>query len=90
MAAAAGSARCVAVVAGPRDDAVDAILRLHDRVLVDADDAVADLALLSLAQADVPARRLALADAPPAARALAEAGAALTPTLRRLLAEVTR
>lgn len=90
VAAAAGSARCVAVVAGPRDDAVDAILRLHDRVLVDADDAVADLALLSLAHADVPASRLVLADAPPAARALAEAGVALTPALRRLLAEATR
>ena len=90
VAVAADPARCVTVVAGPRDEAIDALLRDQDRVLVDATEAVADLALTSLAQADVPARRLALADAPSAAKALAAAGVGLTPHLRAAVAEALR
>ena len=82
VAAAADPAPCVTVLAGPRDDAIDALLRAHDEVLVEADDDVADLALTSLAQADVPARRLTLAGTSSTARALAAAGLTLTPPLR--------
>lgn len=73
---------CVTVIAGPRDERIDALLRTQDHVLVDAEEAIADLALTSLAAADVPARRVEISTAPAAARALAAAGVALVPPLR--------
>jgi hypothetical protein len=86
---AAAGVVCVIAVAGPRDERVDALLRAQDHVLVDADDAIADLALTSLATLDVRARRVTT-EAPPAVRALAAAGIALAPPLRARVEEALR
>jgi hypothetical protein len=89
IAAAAGDAPVVSVLAGPRDDRADALLRAQDRVVLSAgagDAALADLALASLAAADVPARTLTTSITP-AARVLAASGTALSGALRRALDE---
>jgi hypothetical protein len=75
VAAAAGVAT-VLVVAGPRDDQVDRVLRDHDQILVAGDDLLADLAVDSARALCVPAETLTLPDAP-AARFLATTGVAL-------------
>jgi hypothetical protein len=84
--AAAAGLPCVAVLAGPRDDEVDALLRDQDRILVAADDAVADLALAGVARF-APAHRLDLATAPAHTRALAAAGIVLAPPLAAAVKE---
>ena len=76
VAAAAGDAACVAVLAGPRDERVDALLRAQDRVVVAAEEAVAELAVASVAALGVAAEPFRIADASPATRALAATGVA--------------
>jgi len=87
---AAASCPCITVIAGPRDERVDGLLGAQDRVLIDADEPVADLALMSLAAVDVPARCLAISGASAAARALAATGIALVPPLRAMVEEGLR
>jgi hypothetical protein len=88
--AAAAACPCATVLAGPRDEQIDALLRTQDHVLVDAEETIADLALTSLAAADVPARCVTVSAAPTAARALAAAGVALVPPLRAMAEEGLR
>jgi hypothetical protein len=82
--AAAGDATVVVVLAGPRDDRVDALLRAQDQVLVatGGNRIVTGLAVTSLAAADVPATPLDL-EVPAVARALAATGTAVTGAVRR-------
>jgi hypothetical protein len=88
-AAAAGAVPAVLVVAGPRDERVDAVLRGQDRVLAVGEGAVAELAARSVARLGVPAETLELPTAP-AARALAASGVALVAPLRARVEEALR
>jgi hypothetical protein len=89
LAAAADPAPCVAALAGPRDERVDALLAAQDRVLVHAPDDLADIAVESVAPL-APARRLELGAAPATARALAASGLALVPPVRAAVEEALR
>jgi hypothetical protein len=92
IAAAAGDAPVVSVLAGPRDDRTDVLLRAQDRVVLSAGagaTVLADLVLASLAAADIPARPLA-AEIAPAGRALAATGTALGGALRKALEAALR
>lgn len=73
----------VLVLAGPRDEPLDAVLRARDLVLVadDLGDAVVDLALDALRRHGVPARRCAVPTAPVAVAAAR--GAVVLPAARR-------
>lgn len=90
LTAAADAASCVAVLTGPRDERLDELLRTHDRVLLDVDDEVAELALTSLAQADIPARHVRLGATTEPARTLAATGVATSRALRGLVEEALR
>lgn len=92
VAAALSDEPAVVVLAGARDEPVDALLADQDRVVVagsGSDDAVADLAASSLAPVDVAVRVVALGPAAPA-RALAATGVALMAPLRAAVAEALR
>jgi hypothetical protein len=88
-AAAAASAPTVLVVAGPRDERVDAVLRGQDRVLAVGEGAIAELAARSVATLGASAEALPL-PAAPAARALAASGVALIAPLRAPVEEALR
>jgi hypothetical protein len=88
-AAAAAGVPAVLVVAGPRDERVDAVLRGQDRAIAVGEGGIAELAARSVASSGVPARTLALPPAP-AARALAAAGVALVAPLRAPVADALR
>ena len=88
-AAAAVPVPSVLVVAGPRDDRVDAVIAGHERLVAVGDGAVAELAAQSAAMLGVPSRTLALPVAP-AARGLASAGLALVAPLRARVEEGLR
>ena len=84
-AAAAGDFPCVTALGAPREDELDSLLRVQDRVLVAAgpetDPVIARLALESVSPIAASEGTLEL-PAAPAARALATAGVALVPPLR--------
>ena len=84
--AAATDVPVVLLVAGPRDDHVDRVVRDHDRVLVVGDDRVATLAVESVRALDVRTAALALPDAA-TARSLASSGVALVAPWRALVRE---
>jgi hypothetical protein len=79
----------VLVVAGPRDDHVDRVLRDHDAAIVVGDGLLADLATASVQALGVPTASLALPDAA-VARALAASGLALVAPWRAALEEAVR
>lgn len=84
--AAAADVPVVLVVAGPRDDRADRVLRDHDRVLIVGDDLVAALAAESVRALGVATAALALPEAV-AARVLAVSGLALVAPWRGLVTE---
>ena len=88
-ASAAAALPAVVVVAGPRDERVDAVLTGQDRAIAVGDGAIADLAAQSGAALGGPAGTLALPSAP-AARALAASGVALVAPLRAPVEEAVR
>lgn len=92
VAAAAGDAPVVTVLAGPRDERVDAHLRAQERVVLAAQgesETLTGLALSSLAAGDIPACRLDVGTTP-ASRALAATGTALGGALRRTIEDALR
>jgi hypothetical protein len=84
--AAAGDVPAVTVLAGPRDEAADAVLRSQDLVLVaiadGSDPAVGDLAVDGLSPLGVPAAAIEVPPTPAPVRALAASGVAVVPPLR--------
>lgn len=84
--AASGDVPAVVVLAGPRDDAADALLRDQDGVLIavpeETDAAVPELALAGLAPLGVEACALPIPLVPSPARVLAASGVAVMPPLR--------
>jgi hypothetical protein len=88
-AASATTAAAILVVAAPRDERVDAVLRGHDRAIAVGEGAIAELAAQGVAAFGVPARTLELPAAAPA-RALAVSGVALVAPLRAPVEEALR